>query len=196
MIFFTVVAVVNFRVHFDKVYYSAEGIFLAYGQFDGYGICVKSFAHHLHRAGKVSAVYIHFVDVRNTGNMIFVRLTPNRFGLGLYAAFRAKCCNRAVQNAQRTLYLYGKVNVSRSVYNVYTALVLLRLSASCPMAGSSGGSNGNSAFLFLYHPVHSCRAVVGFAYLMVYTGVKQNTFGSGCFTGVYVRHNTDVSGMQ
>jgi hypothetical protein len=36
---------------------------------------------------------------------------------------------------------------------------------------------------------------VGVADFVGFTGVEQDTFGSGGFTGVDVRHNTDVSGI-
>ena len=67
---------------------------------------------------------------------------------------------------------------------------------SCPVAGGCGGSNGDSALLFLRHPVHGSGAVVRFAYFVVYAGVVQNSFGSSGFTCVDMRHYTDISGMQ
>jgi hypothetical protein len=157
---------------------------------------VKPFPHHIDSALEVCAVDIHFVDVCYTGNLILVRLTPNGLGLRFYAAFGAESSHGAVKNAKRTLNFNGEVNVSGSVDDVYAALVLFGKSRSRPMAGGSRGSNGYTSLLLLYHPVHSSGTVVRFAYLMVDTRIKQNTFGSGCFTRIDVRHNTDVSGME
>ena len=36
---------------------------------------------------------------------------------------------------------------------------------------------------------------MGLADLVVDTGVEQNTLGSGCLTGIDVRHDTDISGF-
>ncbi len=196
MILFAVLGVVNFRVHFDKVYYTFKCIFLADGKLYGNRVGVKPFAHHVYGALEISAVDVHFIDVRNAGNGILVRLTPNGFGLGFYAALRAEGCDGAVKDAQRTLYLDGEVNVSRGVDNVYPALVRFGFAASCPMARGSRGRYGNAALLLLNHPVHSSRTVVRFAYFMVDAGIVQDTLGSGCFTCVDMSHYTYISGMQ
>jgi len=188
--------ILNFGVHFDKIDDTLESIFLTDGNFDGNGVGVEPLPHHAYGSVEVSAVDIHFIDVGNTGNLILVRLTPYGFGLRFDAALCAERCNRAVEYAQRALYFYGEVNVSRGVDDVYSALLALGLTASRPVAGGSGGSNCNSALLFLYHPVHGCGTVVRFADFVIYTGVVQNTFGSGGFSGVDVRHNTDVSRTQ
>ena len=128
--------------------------------------------------------------------MVLVRLTPNGFGLGFNAALCTERCDRAVENAQRTLDFNGEVNVSRGVDYVYTALVFFGCARSRPMAGGCGGSDGYTSFLLLYHPVHSCSTVVRFTDFMVNARIIQNTFGSSGFTRIDVRHNTDVSGMQ
>ena len=41
-------------------------------------------------------------------------------------------------------------------------------------------------FLFLNHPVHGSGAVVDFADLMGLTGIEQDTFRGGRFTGINV----------
>ena len=196
VILFAVVRIVNFSIHFDKVYNSAERVFLADGKLDGNGMSVKPFPHHIDSALEVCAVDIHFVDVCYTGNLILVRLTPNGLGLRFYAAFGAECSHGAVKNAKRTLDFNGEVNVSGGVDDVYAALVLFGKSRSCPMAGGSRGSDGYTSLLLLYHPVHSSGTVVRFAYLMVDTGVIQNTLGRRGLTRVDMRHNTDISRMQ
>ena len=196
VVLLAVFAVVNFGVHFDKVYDTLEGFFLTDGKLDGNGVGGKSFAHHFDRSFEVRAVDVHFVYVSYTGNFVLISLAPYRFGLGFYAALRAEGCDRAVEYAERTLYFYREVNVSRSVDNVYSALVLFGETASRPVAGGCGGSDGYTPFLFLNHPVHGCRAVVRFADFMIYTCVVQNTLGRGGFTCVDMRHYTDVSGVQ
>ena len=124
MILLAVLGIVYFRVHFDEVDYTLEGVFLADGQFDGNGVRVEPVPHHLHGARKVCAVDVHFIDVCDTGNLILVRLTPDRFRLGFDAALRAESRDGSVEYAERTLYFYGEVHVSRGIYDVDSAFVL------------------------------------------------------------------------
>ena len=117
--------------------------------------------------------------------MVFVSLTPNGFRLRLNTALGAKNGNGTVQNTKRTLHFNGEVNVAGRVDNIDTVLF--------PETGGRSGGDGNTSLLLLRHPVHGGIAVVGFTDFMVYTRVKQNTL-SGCrFTGVDVRHNTNIS---
>ncbi len=196
VILLSVVGIVNFGVHFNKVDYSLKGVFLAYGQFDGHGIGVKPVLHHLYGAHEVCAVDVHLIYICYTGNFILVSLTPNGFGLRLNAALCAERCNGAVEYAQGTLYFNGEVNVPRGIDDIDPALVRLGFASPRPVAGGSRGSNGYTALLFLYHPVHSSGTVVRFAYLVVNTCIKENSLGSSRLAGVDVRHNTDVSRMQ
>ena len=127
MILLAVVGIVYLGVHFDEVDYSAESSLFADGKFDGNGVGGEPLPHHLYGALEVCAVDVHLVDVRDTGNLILVRLAPYSLGLGLNAALRAEGCDCAVENAERTLNFYGEVNVSRGVDDVYAALVGLGL---------------------------------------------------------------------
>ena len=64
-----------------------------------------------------------------------------------------------------------------------------------PDTGGGGGSNRDTAFLFLHHPVHGSGAFVHFADLVRLTRVEQDTLGGRRFAGVDVRHDTEVSGV-
>ena len=70
--------------------------------------------------------------------------------------------------------------------SVYTVRFIL-LSHTRPECSSRSGSDGDTTFLLLLHPVHGSGAVMNFTDFVVYTGVEQNTFGSSGFTGVDVR---------
>jgi hypothetical protein len=61
-----------------------------------------------------------------------------------------------------------------------------------PVSRRRRALNGNSPLLLLLHPVHNRFAVVNFAYAVAFAGIKEDTFGGGCLTGVYVGHNTDI----
>ena len=64
-----------------------------------------------------------------------------------------------------------------------------------PEAGSSGGGNGDTSLLLLRHPIHGSSTIVGFADLMVYARIVQNTFRCCCFTGIDVSHDADITGF-
>ena len=196
VILLAVVGIVDFGVHFDKVNDAFESIFLADGKLDGNGIGVEPFLHHLYGSFKVCAVDVHLVDVCDAGNLVLVSLTPYGFGLRFNAALCTESCYCAVKYAERTFNFYGEVNVSRGIDDVNSAFVSLGFAGSRPMAGSCGGCDGYAALLFLNHPVHGCGTVVGFTYFMIDTGIVKDTLRSRGLARVYVRHNTDVSGMQ
>ncbi|MNT78625.1 hypothetical protein D3C72_2178760 [compost metagenome] len=62
-----------------------------------------------------------------------------------------------------------------------------------PETGSRRRSNGDAAFLLLFHPVHGGGAVVHFAQLVTDPGVKQNPLGGGGFAGIDMRRDADIA---
>jgi hypothetical protein len=62
-----------------------------------------------------------------------------------------------------------------------------------PEAGSGRGSNGDSAFLFLLHPVHSGGTVMDLANLVRDAGVEQDALSRSGLAGVDMCGNTDVT---
>jgi len=61
-----------------------------------------------------------------------------------------------------------------------------------PETSRRGGSDGDAAFLLLFHPVHRGAALVGFADFMVFAGVVQDAFGRRGLTGIDVGHDADI----
>ena len=196
MILLAVVGIVDFGVHFDEVYYAAEGCFLADGQFDGNGVGVEPLPHHLYGALEVGTVDVHLIYIRNAGNLVLVSLTPYGFGLGFNAALCAESCDCAIEYAERTFNFYGEVNVSRGIDDVYTALIGLGLAGTNPVAGGCCGRYGNAALLFLNHPVHGGLAIVNFTDFVSSAGVVKYTFGSSCLARIDMGHNADIAGVQ
>ena len=160
-------------------------IFLTDRKLDRYCIGTQSILHHLHTPKKVRTHNVHFIDMGNTRYSIFIGLSPYGFRLGLNTALRTEERDRSVEHAQGTFNFNCEVNMSRCVYNVNTAMF--------PLSGGSSGSNGDSSFLFLLHPVHCGSAFMNFTDLVGTTSIEQNSFRGGCFTCVDVCHNTDVS---
>ncbi len=64
---------------------------------------------------------------------------------------------------------------------------------AAPERGRRGGRNGDAALLLLLHPVHRGGTLVGFAKLMVDTGIEQDAFGGGGFPGIDVGHDAEVA---
>ena len=89
--------------------------------------------------------------------------------------------------------------MTRGVDDVDTMAVLLKESrivlglGMAPIAGGSSGSDGDTTLLLLFHPVHGSVAVVGLTDFMVSPVLKQYTLCGSCFTGVDMRHYTNIS---
>ena len=64
-----------------------------------------------------------------------------------------------------------------------------------PEACGGSGGNGDTALLLLLHPVHGGGTVVHLTDLVGDTGVVKDSLGSGCLTGVNVRHDADVANL-
>ena len=178
--------------HFQQVHHAFKCVFRTHGDNDRYRVGTQAGFHLFHHAEEVRALAVHFVHKCQTGHFVFIGLAPHGFGLGLYAAYRAVHHYRAVQNAHRAFYFNGKVHVSRGVDDVETMFFEL-FRHTGPVGSYGGGSNGNAAFLFLFHVVGGCRTVMYLTQFVCQTGVEQDTFGRGGFTGVNVSRNTDVA---
>ncbi len=122
--------------------------------------------------------------------MVLLSLTPYGFSLRLNASIRIEKSDCAIENAERTLNFNGEVNVARGVDDVEATLLAI---LTLPKRGRGSGRDGDTAFLFLLHPIHGGRAIMGFTDLVVLTGVEQNTLGHRRLTGVDVSHNTEIA---
>ena len=85
-------------------------------------------------------------------------------------------------------------DVEKAKANKYRINIILELSGN-PVTSSSSGSNCNTSFLLLCHPVHCSGTVVCFTYAVSFTGIKKDTFCRCSFTGIDVSHDTDISCM-
>ena len=62
-----------------------------------------------------------------------------------------------------------------------------------PEAGGCGGSDRNTAFLFLLHPVHRGGAFMHLTDLVVDTGVIENPLRSCGLAGIDMGHDADIA---
>ncbi|CCJ99810.1 hypothetical protein BN130_2534 [Cronobacter malonaticus 507] len=178
--------------HFHQVNNTGETFFSTNRQLQRNRVRAQTGFDLTNNFQEVRAHAVHFVNERNTRNFVFVSLTPYGFRLRLNTTNCAVNHYRTVKDTHGTFYFDGEVNVPRGVDDVDTVRFIL-LSHTRPECGSRSGGNGNTTLLLLFHPVHSCGAVMNFTDFVVYTGVEQNTFGSSGFTGVDVRTDTDVT---
>ena len=64
-----------------------------------------------------------------------------------------------------------------------------------PEAGRCCGGDGDTALLFLSHPVHGGSAIVDFTDLVGDTRVKQNALCRGGLSRIDVSHDADVADL-
>ena len=179
------IAAVNNSVHIQQIYDTTKLGFGADRQLQSHRAGAQTVNNHIQTAVEVGSDTIHLIAEADTGNTIFVSLSPNCLRLRLNAGNRVKHGNCTVKDAQRTLNFNSEVNVARSINDVNAI--------AFPEAGRSSRGNCNTALLFLFHPVHRCSTIVCFTDFVVNTGVIQDTLGCCGFTRINVSHNTDVS---
>ena len=184
--------VINISIHLHQVDDTLEGILLTDGELNGHGVALETVMHHVQHMEEIRAGDIHLIDVDHPGDMIVIRLTPHSLRLGLHAALGAHDGDRSVQHTQRTLHLYSKVHMARSINDVDTGLGELILGA-LPVAGGCSGGDGDATLLLLLHPVHGGRTLVGLANFIIDARIVQNALRSGGLACINVGHDADIS---
>src|SRR5690606_40197569 len=169
-----------------------EVVLGADGDDDGHGVGLEAQLQLVVDLEEVGAGTVHLVDEGQTGHTVLVGLTPHGFGLRLHATHGAIHHAGAVEHAHGAFDLDREVHVARGVDDVDAVFLILVFHAG-PERGGRGRRDGDAAFLFLFHPVHGGGALVGFADLVVDTGVEQDALGRRGLASVDVRGNTDVA---
>src|SRR5690606_18283773 len=141
-------------LHFDQVDDAFELVFSADRQLNRECYCAKTRTDHFYATVEIGTDLVHLVDEDHTRDVVLFSLTPHGFGLGLNASVGVEQRDCAVENAQAALNFNREVNVTRRVDDVETALLTI---TALPERGRSSGSDRDTAFLFLLHPVHGRR---------------------------------------
>src|SRR6185369_1064924 len=110
------------------------------------------------------------------------------FRLRLYARDTVEYGNRAVEHTERPLHFHREVNVARSINDIDAMIDTV----SFPETRRRSAGNGDTALLFLLHPVHRRRTLVHLADLVRDACVIKDTFGGGGLTGIDVGHDADI----
>ncbi len=177
-------------LHSHKVNNAFESLLRTDRNLDGKRSCAEHLLHLTNNLEEVCARAVHLVYITDTGNVIFVSLTPHSLTLRLNTAYRTECSDSTVKHAERTLNLYSEVNVSGGVNQVDFKLVVVIF----PESGGSGGSNCDTTLLLLLHPVHGGCAIVNLTDLVSKTCIEEDTLRSGGFSGIDVSHDADIAG--
>ena len=149
------------------------------------GLGVKALADGVDGVLKISAHLVDLIDEANSRYAILVGLPPHFFRLRLHAMHGVKDRDRAVEYAQRSLHFSSEIDVSGSINDVDADIA--------PGASRRGGRNGDTALLFLLHPVHRGSAFVDLSDAMGSAGIKKDALGGRGLSGINVRHDADVS---
>jgi len=146
---------------------------------------VEAVVHLFDDIEEIGAGPVHLINEGDARYAVAVGLVPNRFALGFDAADGAEDGDDAVEHTQRAFDFHGEIDVPGGVDDVDCGFL--------PPAGDGGRGDGNAAFLFLLHEIHSGLAVVHFADFSRGAGKEQNPFGYGRFTRIDVRDDADVA---
>ena len=90
----------DIRLHADQIDDAAEGILRANGQLKRNCRTLETVVHHFEDIEEIGAHHVHFVDVNDTRDMIFVGLSPYSLGLRLDAALGTQDRHSAVEHTQ------------------------------------------------------------------------------------------------
>jgi hypothetical protein len=184
----------------DDVDLPLEFVFRTHRDEDGVRVRSELGADIFDDGSEVGTDAIHLVHKNDAGNSVFVRLAPDRLGLGLHAGHSAENDDGTIKNTERALDLGREIHVTGSVNDVNTLLLAevrfinTRFFTLHPLAGDGGGGDRDAAGPLLLHPVGRRLSVVDFADLVDHARVKQNPLSKGGLPRINVRGNPDVAG--
>ena len=145
---------VSVSLHVDEVDDAADVFFEADGEMNRDGVFREALVDRVERLIEVATDLVDFVDEADARDAVFSSLAPDGFGLRFDAHFTIEDDDGAVEDAEGAFDLRGEVDVAWGVDDVdFMAF---------PVSSDSGGSNGDAAFLFLFHPVGGGATSVAF----------------------------------
>ena len=170
--------------HFHQVHNSQKLLFRADRNLNRYRAALQAVYDRVYGVVEIRAHAVHLINEANAGHGILVSLPPHRLRLGLHARHRVEYRYRAVQHAKTAFYFRREIDVSRCIDNVDLNVT--------PFAGGGGGGDGDTALLFLLHPVHDGRALMNLPNLVGFARVIQNPLRRGGLTGIDMSCDADI----
>ena len=183
----TKVICVHFLLHCDKVNDSAECAFSTYRHLNCSCLGAKTITNGIDTHPEVSTCSVHLVGEDDTWYTVFRSLSPDCFCLRFYTCFGVKNCDGTIEYAQGSFNFSCEVYVAWCINDVDLAVF--------PVTCCRSGSDCNTTFLFLRHPVHLRSAIVSFTDLVDLTCVIQNTLCCRCLTGIDMSHDSDITNL-
>ena len=120
--------------------------------------------------------------------MIVIGLSPDGFALWLHATHGTEDRHCAIEYAQASFDFDGEIDVSRRVNDVDSITAV-----PVPVTHRGSARNRDTALLLFGHPVHRRSAVVNLADAVSPPGEEQDTLRRRRFSGINVRHDTNVT---
>ena len=153
----------------------------------GRGRCFETIHHHLDAALEIGAHPVHLIDKGNPGNPIFIRLSPDRFRLGLHSSNRTEDRNRSIQNPEGSLDLNSKIHMAGGIDDIDPVIF--------PETGGRRRGDRDPSLFFLLHPVHGGRAFIHLSDFVGDAGIIENPLRRRRLPGVDVGHDANISCM-
>jgi hypothetical protein len=164
----------------------AEAFVIAHeGELYRDGIGAEFFTEHLNGPREIRPYPIELIDKDYSRYTVSIRLTPDRFCLGLNAPYRAQNRNHAIKHPQTPLYFYGEIYMTRRIDEMNFVIF--------PMEGRRRGGNGYAPFLLLGHVIHGRRTFVNLSYFVNLFSIKQYALGQSGLARVNVRGDPNIS---
>src|SRR5436853_4796494 len=129
-----VLHVVEDCFHLDQIDKASKLIFRSDRNLNSDRVGAQAVTHSLDRVLEIRARPVHLIHEGDSRNVIFIRLPPNRLGLRLNTRDRVEYGDSAVKNSERALDFDCKINVTRSIDDIYAVL----FSVSLPEASRCG----------------------------------------------------------
>ena len=149
------------------------------------GVGLEAILDLLVHLQEVGAGAVHLVDEHHARHVVAIRLAPHGFRLGLHATHGAEHGDHTVEHTHGALHLNGEVHVAGGINDVDAVIA--------PAGGDGRRGDGDAPLALLGHPVRYGGAVVHLTDLVHHTGIEQDPFRGGGFTGINVCRDTDIS---
>ena len=184
--------------HFDQVDHALEIVFGADRQLQRNGFCTQHLPHLVDNHQEVSARAVHLVHKTDPGHPVAIGLTPYRLALRLHTVNGREQRDQTIQHPHGTLHLDGEIHVTGSIddiegifFGIGSRLTLHR--RKIPLAADGSRGDRNTPLLLLLHPVGSGRTIMHLPDFVDHPGIAQDPLRSGCFTGIDMSRNAEVS---
>src|SRR5262245_18560971 len=184
-----ILVVPHHALHAHQIDDALELLLGADRKLDRYRLGAEPINDVLEALEEVRADLVHLVGEDDARDLVFVALTPDRFGLRLDALVAVEHAYRAVEHAQRAFDLDREVDVSGRVDDVEPML----FGVGRPERRGRGRGYCDAALLLLRHEVHGRGAFVDLTDLVALAGVIEDPLSPRRLARIDVGHDAEVA---